>query len=639
MATRRHSTDLPKVERQLTFSFACGGYLKMYMFGVAKALQEFELEKNAQLLGCSAGALAAAGLALHRDFDIIRDYVLANVIPKARSWPSGFFHGRDFLLDTLKAEGKLHEYEKLNDSQQLTVVYTSLSALKSRRVTQFDSEEHLADSLMASCCATPIAGLPFKLNGEWVMDGGIFDFQPIHGTKTVTISPFYCTSADIKPSLYVPMWWAVVPPGVRDVEWLFDLGYEDGLRWIVKNGFTGGRRNVEIPNKSTKYVGGWNTTVGRVLGYRSFESRVLDALFIGLFVCLRIGRNGHDLRSCSQAERHHGRRGRGIRDVESTTHDAVPLGLAGCKSLPEGPRTAGRRSTTGCGGSVGGLAAVSLLHAQHHEFVAVPSLHGGPFSGDQATRLLAGALTGVPHRDVLHCELVRVHALEAEGVGEARHMDRGRYESGRVWLVFGHRAVAVDRVAHLRVHVHLAQREVREAQQLELEAVHDHDHAQRLGLVLEGGDDCRVLPIAAAPRAQRLDPLVLHLRRGRAQHDARAPKLLDGALRVVDRAHGAQLDAEGVRSQAVLNRLHRYAVARERELPHPAPVLLVVVLQQASLELEVQRVLHGGERTYRQRPALGIISYISSDRVPPVARRRAGADSLRSRPWQSGLFC
>ncbi|KAG6613495.1 putative patatin-like phospholipase [Phytophthora cinnamomi] len=258
----------------------------MYMFGVAKALQEFELEKNAQLLGCSAGALAAAGLALHRDFDIIRDYVLANVIPKARSWPSGFFHGRDFLLDTLKAEGKLHEYEKLNDSQQLTVVYTSLSALKSRRVTQFDSEEHLADSLMASCCATPIAGLPFKLNGEWVMDGGIFDFQPIHGTKTVTISPFYCTSADIKPSLYVPMWWAVVPPGVRDVEWLFDLGYEDGLRWIVKNGFTGGRRNVEIPNKSTKYVGGWNTTVGRVLGYRSFESRVLDALFIGLFVCL-----------------------------------------------------------------------------------------------------------------------------------------------------------------------------------------------------------------------------------------------------------------------------------------------------------------------------------------------------------------
>jgi hypothetical protein len=286
MAHCRHSSDLPKTERNLSFSFACGGYLKMYMFGVAKALQEFELEQDARFLGCSAGALAAAGLALHRDFDAIRDYVLKKVIPKARSWPSGFFHGRDFLLDTLEAEGKLHEYEKLNESQQLTVVYTSLSALKSRRITTFESKEHLASSLMASCCATPIAGLPFRLNGEWVMDGGIFDFQPIEDEKTVTISPFYCTSADIKPSSYVPMWWALIPPEVRDVEWLFDLGYEDGLKWIVKKGLTGGRRSMVIPNRSTKYVAGWNTTIGRVLGYRSFESRVLDALFIGIFVCL-----------------------------------------------------------------------------------------------------------------------------------------------------------------------------------------------------------------------------------------------------------------------------------------------------------------------------------------------------------------
>ncbi|GMF17794.1 unnamed protein product [Phytophthora fragariaefolia] len=283
---RRDFRGILKTERHLSFSFACGGYLKMYLFGVAKALQEFELEKNAKLLGCSAGALAAAGLALHRDFDVIRDYVLANVIPKARSWPSGFFHGRDFLHDTLKAEGKLHEYEKLNDSQQLTVVYTSLSSLKARRVTRFDSEEHPANTLMASCCATPIAGLPFKLNGEWVMDGGVFDFQPVQDEKTVTISPFYCTGADIKPSLYVPMWWAVVPPGVRDVEWLYDLGYEDGLKWIVRNGLTDGRRNVVIPHESTEYIGEWSTTVGRVLGYRSFESRILDALFVGLFVCL-----------------------------------------------------------------------------------------------------------------------------------------------------------------------------------------------------------------------------------------------------------------------------------------------------------------------------------------------------------------
>ncbi|KAI9997253.1 hypothetical protein PInf_000693 [Phytophthora infestans] len=255
------------VDTNLSFSFACGGWLKMYLFGVAKALQEFELEKNAQLIGCSAGALTATGLALQCDFDAIRDHVLHNIVPEAHSSLASHFRVRSYLHDTLTRHGGMEHFEKLNVSQQLTIVYTSLSLLKSRRATTFESAEHLMETLLASCCAPPIAGLPFKLNG-------------------MTISPFYCVGADIKPSVYVPMWWALMPPGVRDVEWLFDLGYEDGLKWIVKNGLTGGRKNVVIPNKSTHYAGGWNTTVGRVVGYRACESHFLDALFVGLFVCL-----------------------------------------------------------------------------------------------------------------------------------------------------------------------------------------------------------------------------------------------------------------------------------------------------------------------------------------------------------------
>ncbi|GMF17791.1 unnamed protein product [Phytophthora fragariaefolia] len=270
----------------LSFSFACGGWLKMYLFGVAKALQQFELERRARLIGCSAGALTATGLALGCDFDAIRDHVLNNVVPQAHSSLAGYFRVRPYLRDTLARHGGLQRFEGPNASQQLTIVYTSLSSLKSRRATTFESAEHLNETLLASCCAPPIAGLPFKLNGEWVMDGGMFDFQPVYDDKTVTISPFYCVGADIKPSVYVPMWWALIPPGVRDVEWLFDLGYEDGLKWIVKNGLTGDRKNVVIPTKSTEYAGGWNTTVGRVVGYRGCESCFLDALFIGLFVCL-----------------------------------------------------------------------------------------------------------------------------------------------------------------------------------------------------------------------------------------------------------------------------------------------------------------------------------------------------------------
>ncbi|RLN50192.1 hypothetical protein BBJ29_000492 [Phytophthora kernoviae] len=257
----------------------------MYEFGVAKALQEFGLERNGRVIGCSAGALAATGLALHCNFDKIRDHVLLNVVPKAHESLAGYFRVRPYLRDTLRAHGALDQYAKVNATQQLTVVYTSLSSLTSRRVTTFDSQEHLEESLLASCCAPPIAGLPFRLNGEWIMDGGMFDFQPVYDEKTVTVSPFYCTGADIKPSAYVPMWWALFPPGVKDVAWLFDLGYKDGLKWIADNDLSGGR-DVVIPNNSANYDGGWSTTVGRVVGYRGCESRILDALFVGLFVCL-----------------------------------------------------------------------------------------------------------------------------------------------------------------------------------------------------------------------------------------------------------------------------------------------------------------------------------------------------------------
>ncbi len=50
-------------------SFACGGWLQFYMFGVAKAFQDHNLVDGIQFLGCSAGALTALGLALDGDFD------------------------------------------------------------------------------------------------------------------------------------------------------------------------------------------------------------------------------------------------------------------------------------------------------------------------------------------------------------------------------------------------------------------------------------------------------------------------------------------------------------------------------------------------------------------------------------------
>lgn len=56
------------------FSFAAGGWLKIYYFGVAKKLQEDGMVDGAKFMGSSAGSLVSAALALGLDFDKIKDF-------------------------------------------------------------------------------------------------------------------------------------------------------------------------------------------------------------------------------------------------------------------------------------------------------------------------------------------------------------------------------------------------------------------------------------------------------------------------------------------------------------------------------------------------------------------------------------
>lgn len=273
----------------LSFSFACGGWLKMYMFGVAQALQELNLDQHATFLGSSAGSLTATGLYFKCDFRQIRDYVVGTVVPAAHSSLRGAFRVREYLLNTIRKCGKLHLLEAytsktIQSTNELVVVYSSISRWKSRRKSSFADIPELEQYLLASCCATPIAGLPFYYRNEWVFDGGLFDFQPVLDNDTITVNPFYCTNADIKPSRYVPMWWAIYPPAENEVKWLFELGYEDALRWAQRTGLVSPTRKISTTAFCHDHK--WNTTLGRCFGYRALESKVLDTLFILFVICL-----------------------------------------------------------------------------------------------------------------------------------------------------------------------------------------------------------------------------------------------------------------------------------------------------------------------------------------------------------------
>uniref|UniRef100_H3GIV2 PNPLA domain-containing protein n=1 Tax=Phytophthora ramorum TaxID=164328 RepID=H3GIV2_PHYRM len=268
------ATATPTGDKPLHFSFSGGGWLMVYMYGVCKALREQKLDENAKFIGTSAGCLSIVSLVLDSDFDAICDSVINDYVPAAHASWKGPFKMRDYLIDAITRHGKVDNMDKLHG--KVTVVYTSLSSWVTRRVSHFKSPVHLLHTMVASCCATPLVGMPFEHEGEYVIDGGLLDNQPLFedGVRTITVTPNVFATADIRPSRYVPPWWSMYPPSQRDMQWLYDLGYEDALSWCVREGLPRSGEIV-IPTKAAEYDGEWKTIIGQVAGYRSIEDAAL----------------------------------------------------------------------------------------------------------------------------------------------------------------------------------------------------------------------------------------------------------------------------------------------------------------------------------------------------------------------------
>lgn len=165
-------------------------------------------------------------------------------MPECRSGPLGPARIAKYTSNCLDLHGHLDRYHELNDGRRrLTVCLTALPSLRPVRVSDFSSSEELKASLMASSAFFPLAPL-VRFRGEWCLDGGLSDFQPVFTpeeegprNRTVTVSPFYFSSADIKPSRYVPLWWLVLPPSDPEaIDWVYDLAYCDALDFLRAQG-------------------------------------------------------------------------------------------------------------------------------------------------------------------------------------------------------------------------------------------------------------------------------------------------------------------------------------------------------------------------------------------------------------------
>lgn len=217
---------------------------------------------------------------LEGDFDLAIELCKNEFVPKAYSSPVGIFHLGEFASDCMDKTCNLHRWQELKPGD-LHVAITNLPFFNAEKATEFQSQDDLKSCLLASASAWPFAALVHR-RGIWCVDGGLSDFQPVVDEDTITVSPFYFSDADIKPSRYVPLWWSFIPPRSEDtIDWLYSLGYEDCVTYLEKNvsGFVNLEKMARNPHSydvrsSAKSAIG---SVNRFLGYNTSE--LTDSLY------------------------------------------------------------------------------------------------------------------------------------------------------------------------------------------------------------------------------------------------------------------------------------------------------------------------------------------------------------------------
>ena len=200
-----------------------------------EALQHKGLDKGCTYCGCSAGALTSAGLVLEGDFDDAVQFCKDKCVPEAYGGITGLFRLNEYVSECL-AKYLLNKYEDIEPGI-LQIAVSKLPFFTTERVKEHKSKKHLMEALLASCAAFPFAPLVKLDNGRWYIDGGLSDFQPILNADTITVSPFYFSDCDIKPSRYVPLWWTFMPPTSSDtIDWLYALGWDDCITYVRSRG-------------------------------------------------------------------------------------------------------------------------------------------------------------------------------------------------------------------------------------------------------------------------------------------------------------------------------------------------------------------------------------------------------------------
>lgn len=246
----------------LRFALGASGWLFAYHLGVVQRLRELRLNREATCVGSSGGALAGAFLFIDDVWPLEVCEFLAECAEDSRaSGLRGVFKIGEYVNQAIArfAAGDAHELLSGRFTASVTELRSPLRGrgawpfLRNRRVGAegFASREALRETMLASTNALPMAGLPrfHSVLGCFATDGMFSELQLIKGwardgtfclthqdvcRRTVTISAWYWSRADIRPSTFLPIFWAWLAPPPDALRACFDLGYADAQAWVER---------------------------------------------------------------------------------------------------------------------------------------------------------------------------------------------------------------------------------------------------------------------------------------------------------------------------------------------------------------------------------------------------------------------
>lgn len=140
-------------------SFACGGWLQFYMWGVARAFQARGADNPDSItyLGCSAGAMTATGLTLDCDFDAALKYCKENCSIDVYKGINGLFKLKEYMSKCTE-EFIIPRFKNVKEGL-LQITTTKLSTFEAKRIIKFNNSNELKEALYASSAAFPMAPL------------------------------------------------------------------------------------------------------------------------------------------------------------------------------------------------------------------------------------------------------------------------------------------------------------------------------------------------------------------------------------------------------------------------------------------------------------------------------------------------